>query len=200
MRLALTVAAWAGAAAAQETADDPLHPRSHFRVEHPAEVQGAQAEEVYERLLPNMTAGYRLSDLAVARDYVRWRRFNATPYLSATHGSRYVNNYANGVARDYGADVPPGGLPVGSVLVKDAFTVTEDGMVFSGPLAVMEKMPAGFDKAARNWKYVQIMPDGSLFGETGGENDAGMRFCVECHALAGDEADHLYFVPPQHRN
>lgn len=185
-------------AAAIQTEDD-LVPERHFRVERPAELTGADALTIYERILDDMIAGYRLSALPQAESYRHWRRYNSYPYRSAQHGERYVNNYANPVAKAYGDFEDSGPLPVGSVLVKDSFTVTARGDVFSGPLFVMEKMPAGFSPRRRDWRYVMIMPDGSLFGMTGGEGDARVDFCSDCHALAGDGQDHLFHVPQNFR-
>ena len=90
-------------------------------------------------------------------------------------------------------------MPVGSVLAKDSFEVTERGDVVTGPLALMEKMPAGFNPEGRDWRYTTIMPDGSLFGTTNGENTGRVEFCVECHIAAGDEQDHLFFIPSERR-
>jgi hypothetical protein len=44
-----------------------------------------------------------------------------------------------------------------------------------------------------------IMPDGSTFGTTGGQNAAAMAFCNECHALVGEDQDYLYFLPDDYR-
>lgn len=63
------------------------------------------------------------------------------PYLSATHGNHYIDKYANQTGRAYGGGKR---LPVGSVIAKDSFSVTETGGILLGPLFVMEKMPAGF--------------------------------------------------------
>jgi hypothetical protein len=168
----------------------------HFRVENPARLDGARAAAIYERIRADMVAGYRLSGIAAAEDYVRWRRFNRVPYLSATHGDHYINNYANGLARDYGAAASQ---PEGALFAKDSFTVTRDGDVHSGPLVLMEKMAPGFSPDTADWRYVMIMPDGSLFGETGGLEAAEVAYCHECHATAPAEHDHLFFVPQEFR-
>jgi len=146
-----------------------------------------------------MVAGYRLSGDPVAQSYRSWRRYNSAPYRSSQHGERFVNNYGNEEATAYRRFEEASILPVGAVLVKDSFAVTQRGDVFGGPLFIMEKMPAGFDPEARDWRYTMIMPDGSLFGRTGGEGDARMRFCVACHKTAGDAHDHLFFLPKPQR-
>ena len=91
---------------------------------------------IYERIRDEMAAAYRVSRDPVATRFYAWRRYNRAPYLSATHGDRYVSNYANALARDYGRP-GAGPMPVGAVLAKDSFTVTARGDVFTGPLFLM---------------------------------------------------------------
>jgi hypothetical protein len=174
-------------------------PDRHFRLERPASLSDADAIVIYDRIHDDMVAAYRLSEEPGARDYPRWTRYNSAPYRSATHGERFVNNYANTAGRAYGRFEQAGTLPVGTVLVKDSFTVTADGDVFTGPLFLMEKMPAGFNPEGRDWRYFMVLPDGSLFGTTGGEGHARMTFCQDCHAAAGDAVDHLFFLPERLR-
>lgn len=174
-------------------------PSKHFSVERPADLSDQAAFSIYLRILEEMTAGYRLSEDPSATEYRTWRRYNKTPYRSATHGARFVNNYANTMARPYGQFEAAGQMPVGSVLAKDTFAVTASGEVFLGPLFLMEKMPKGFNATSRDWRYCMIMPDGSLFGKTGGAGSARVEFCITCHKVAGDDHDHLFFVPEEQR-
>lgn len=174
-------------------------PTRHFQVEWPAELAGADALTIYNRIRDAMVAVYRTSGNPHATIYATWRRYNVTPYLSATHGQRYVNNYANPQAMAYGKAEEAGTLPEGSILAKDSFEVTDRGDVLTGPLALMEKMEPGFNPASRDWRYTMIMPDGSLFGTTNGERSEHVEYCVNCHLSAGDDHDHLYFVPKPHR-
>jgi hypothetical protein len=173
-------------------------PTRHFRVPNPARLSDADAMSIYDRIRDDMVAAYRLSQDPVADRYYTWRRHNRTPYLSTTHGDRYINNYANAEAEPYGqkGEAP---MPVGAVLAKDSFTVTGQGDVFTGPLFLMEKMAPGFAPEGRDWRYTMIMPDGSLFGTTNGENGGRVAFCARCHRTAGDAADHLFFVPQAYR-
>lgn len=168
----------------------------HFRLERPARLAEQEAEQVYRRLREAMRNAYRLSGLAAAADYQTWERHNRVPYRSATHGERYVNNYASPLARGYGRG---GFMPVGAVLAKDAVTVTEDGRVYPGPLAVMEKMAPGFDPEGGDWRYALVMPDGSLLGPGSGADDGDVTFCRSCHLAAGPAHDRLFFVPETFR-
>ncbi len=188
----------AGAAVAGAEAEEDV-PTAHFSVPNPATLSDADAETIYRRLSGVLEKGYRVSKHPVARSYQGWARFNRTPYRSATHGERFVNNYANGIGRAYGDFEQAGTLPEGSIVAKDSFAVTADGDVMPGPLFVMEKMRTGFNPAGRDWRYTMIMPDGSVFGVTNGVDSDKVRFCMTCHARAGAAHDHLYFLPPAYR-
>lgn len=174
-------------------------PQRHFRVHRPADIDDADALTIYERILDDLVAGYALSGEPVARAYTEWRRYNRAPYRSDQHGARFVNHYANATAKPYGRYEAAGEMPAGAVIAKDSFAVTARGDVFSGPLFVMEKMPAGFSAATGDWRYTMIMPDGSLFGTTGGEGSKRVEFCAECHRNATGGSDDLFFVPEAHR-
>jgi hypothetical protein len=175
-------------------------PERHFRLEHPADLGEADAQAIYERIRDGMVGVYRLAvEEPAGALYRNWTRYNTAPYRSATHGERYVNNYANARAGAYGRFEDAGTLPVGSVLAKDSFTVTAEGDVYTGPLFLMEKMAEGFNPETRDWRYAMVMPDASLFGVTGGEGETRVRFCATCHEAAGDEADHLFFLPERYR-
>ena len=120
------------------------------------------------------------------------------PYLSATHGRRFVNNYANAAAGDYGKFEDAGAMPQGAVIAKDSLMVTDDGTMAAGPMFIMEKMASGFNYVSGDWRYTMIMPDGSVFGVTKGENAERVAFCIGCH-LARERFDHLYFLPKAFR-
>jgi hypothetical protein len=98
-------------------------------------------------------------------------------------------------AEAYGRCEKVGTMPAGSVLAKDSFVVTPDGRVAVGPLFIMEKLAAGANADTHDWRYAMIMPNGSLFGVTGGKESAGVTFCAECHATMADDQDSLFFVP-----
>jgi LysM repeat protein len=136
----------------------------------------------------------------VAQEYQGWERLNTMPYVSATHGSRYVNNYPGPeAAAAYGKFEDIGTMPAGGRIAKDSFTVTPDGRIGVGPLFLMEKMAAGFNAASDDWRYTMIMPDGSLFGVTNGQGSQNVQFCAECHAIVAEDQDSLYFMPEEFR-
>ncbi len=174
-------------------------PEQHFSVERPANLSPADAMVIYEKVRDRMVAGYRLSNDPAAGTFTQWRRYNSTPYRSATHGQRFVNNHGNMIGNAYGRYEEAEPLPTGTVLAKDSFAVTQRGDVFTGPLFLMEKMPAGFRPDPHDRRYTMIMPDGSLFGTTNGGGSDRVEFCITCHEAAGKDAQQLLFVPEDFR-
>ncbi len=178
-----------------ESTYNPLNLLSpgHFRVQDPKNLTAAEAEAIYQILRDDMRDRYALSELASAADYLDWTRYTTAPYKSVTHGRAYLNNYANDVAKAYGRYERAGVLPEGSVLAKDSFMVKKNGDVLPGPMALMEKMASGFNPDSGDWRYTQILPDGSILGTTNGENAEYVAFCMPCHQKAGAGRDHLFF-------
>ena len=146
-----------------------------------------------------MAEGYAKSGNQWAASYQSWRNVAAQPYVSDTHGARYVNNYANDVGADnYALFEEAGPAPVGSVYAKDSFTVTGKGGVGAGPLFLMEKMEAGFDPDTGDWRYTLIMPNGRVIGTTGGKGAAKVGFCAACH-LGVEDQDSRFFLDEDYR-
>lgn len=177
---------------------EAANPRRHYRLRDPASLDAERAEEIYAIAREAMRVGYPLSGLHVARDYQSWRRYNSAPYLSATHGNHYLNNYANERALAYGEYEAAGRLPVGAVIAKDSFSVTKSGSILLGPLFIMEKMRQGFNYVSGDWKYTLVRSDGMLFGETNGPGAERVEYCIACH-LGRERYDHLYFMPNDYR-
>ncbi len=177
---------------------DIARPTRHFRAT-PADLTSLDAITIYDRIKGEMSEAYKQSELEHADHFLSWTRHNTAPYLSATHGNRFVNNYANPIAKDYANLDKVESLPQGSILAKDSFEVTPDGDVLTGPLALMEKMQPGFNPQSRDWRYTMILPDGMVFGITDGEGSDRVEFCIECHIAAGDDMDHLFYVPEDYR-
>jgi hypothetical protein len=59
-------------------------------------------------------------------------------------------------------------------------------------------LPPGFNYVTADWKYTEILPDGTPLGETNGEGAERVEYCIACH-LAVEHQDHLYFIPEQDR-
>ena len=174
-------------------AQNALHD-SHIAIENPADLSKEEGRQIYADLKDRMAASYAMSDMSEIEDYQSWPLLNDAPYISATHGQRYVNNYVNGAAGSYATLQPGERLPQGSVLVKDSITVTEDGRIFPGALFGMEKLAAGASPKTADWRYFMIIPDGSVYGDTTGANPDLMTYCHECHLAVADR-DYTFFIP-----
>lgn len=167
---------------------------AHIAVENPADLSPEGAEEIYATLKASMGDNYALSRMALIDNYLSWKRFNSAPYLSATHGQRFVNNYANVTGSAYGALKDGERYPAGTVLAKDSITVTDEGKTFPGALFVMEKLATGTSPDTADWRYVMIIPDGSLYGDTQGDETEQVQYCHTCHE-AKAEQDYVFFIP-----
>ena len=143
-----------------------------------------------------MVAGYVKSGLDNV-NYRAWRRLNRAPYISDQHGARFVNVYINDKAVDFFSASDEQQMAVGSVVIKDSISVVESGGIARGPLFIMEKMPAGFAPNFGDWRYTMIMPNGKLFGMTGGTGNRSVEFCGECHLQVAPR-DHLFELPEEY--
>ena len=155
---------------------------------------------VYKCLQGEMKAAYSKSGNLWAKWYSHWKKFSNQPYVSATHGGRFVHNYASKKASgDYAKFEKVGKMVRGGVLAKDSFTVTPQGKVSVGPLFLMEKMKTGFNKASSDWRYTLIMPNGQTVGTTNGKGSKNVKFCIDCHAAVADNQDAMFFLPAEFR-
>ncbi len=164
-----------------------------------AELTDAEAVAAYDCILGELKAAYAKSGNDIAMSYANWPRYSKQAYQSGTHGGRYVQNYANARARAYGAFENAGTMPAGAVLAKDSLAVKPNGRVSVGPLFLMEKMNAGFNADSGDWRYTMIMPNGAMFGTTGGAGSAKMQFCADCHLSVAPEVDSMLFMPEEYR-
>ena len=184
-------------------------PRRHFRLRQVVQLNPEEANRIYDLINDALVKGYGSSGFDGAHKYQSFKRYSKAPYLSSTHGNLYLNNYANEIAEMYGDFEQAGRLPVGSVIFKDSFSVTEVDQRFSdttatrqivlGPLFVMRKMEQGFSQITGDWQYIKIQPDGEVIGMTAGTGAERVEYCIGCH-LAREEFDHLYFVPEDYRS
>ena len=183
----------------QSSDDQLLTPKAHITIKDPKQLSAGEADAVYRNIIDELSGMYAISNDPTANSYRNWRRFNTGPYLSATHGNRYVNNYANAKAGDYGHSPLGKRAPVGAIYAKDSFTITKDGKLYGGALFLMEKLAYGVSLKTSDWRYWMILPDGSLLGDTRGQNPGAVKFCHTCHKVVAKK-DHLYFVPTSHQH
>ncbi len=186
------------ALSASALAQNAVHD-SHIAIDNPAELTKAKAQKIYEELKDRMAANYAVSQLKEIQDYQSWTQFNDAPYASATHGQRYVNNFANDTAKDYATLGEGERLPEGAILLKDSITATDEGKIFPGALFGMEKLAANASPETADWRYFMVIPDGSVYGDTTGDNPELMIYCHECHAMVADR-DYTFYVPEGYRS
>ena len=182
-----------GASSAQETGET-----AHVPLENPAELSQAQANAIYDELKARLDALYAPANLELIKEYQSWKRYNSAPYISATHGQRYVNNFVNDIGKDYGKLKSGEVYPAGTVIAKDSITVTDDGKQFPGAMFVMEKLAAGTSPATADWRYVMVIPDGSIFGDTVGSEPELVEYCHVCHEAVADN-DYVFYIPEDYR-
>ena len=93
----------------------------------------AEAKAVYNCLKGDMKTAYAKSGNLWAKWFLHWKKFSKQPYVSGTHGGRFVSNYASNKAADsYGKFEKVGKMSAGGILAKDSFTVTPQGRVRAG--------------------------------------------------------------------
>lgn len=156
------------------------------------------ARAVYASCIAALKEAFGGSSEPGAADYLGWANFSTAPYPSSTHGGRFVNNYGNELAANYGKYEEAGIFPEGAIIAKDSFSIDADGEASIGPLFLMEKMEAGFSPEYGDWKYTLVMPSGKTMGVTNGMNSDGVQFCADCHMTVADQ-DHLFFLPEEYR-
>lgn len=171
----------------------------HMRVDNPASLSNAEAEDIYQKIAADLQASFEQSHVDEIIGYQDWRRYNSAPYLSSTHGNRYINNYANEASTGYDSPTKGARMPAGSVIVKDSFEVTDAGDVLPGRLFVMEKLAAGSSQATADWRYIMIDADGTVIADTKSDTANKAEFCHVCHKVRSSR-DFLFFVPPDFRN
>ncbi len=194
--LAASLGLAAGVALGDE-ADETAPATGHFKVTDPSNLDAATASRIYDEMVADMVAAYALSQDPNAARYRSWQRYNTAPYRATEHGDRYLNNYANPEGAAYGKFEQAGVMPEGAVIAKDSFSVLKNGRSFAGPLFLMEKLTPGASPETRDWRYTMIMPDGSLWGATGGDNAEKVAFCAACHNAV--EPDALFLLPEAYR-
>ncbi|NVO57695.1 cytochrome P460 family protein [Rhodobacteraceae bacterium B1Z28] len=171
---------------------------AHLAIENPADLSKDEAQQHYQALTRRMARGYGTAQLDIILNYQSWPLFNDAPYISATHGQRYVNSYANRMAHNYATLQEGEVLPMGSVLAKDSMTVTDEGKIYPGALFVMQKLSAGASPETADWRYIMVMPDGSLFGDTTGFRASAVAYCHVCHEAVADR-DYTFYVPEEYQ-
>ena len=184
---------------AGQAQDDTFVPDfRHMKIENPATLSDAGAEAIYSQIQVELAKAFARSGKRLVNGYTAWKRYNLTPYLSSTHGDRYINNFANDKTVGYDTLKKGSKMQVGTVIAKDGFAVTEQGEVLPGRLFVMEKLAAGASPDTGDWRYLTIENDGSVIGDSIDDPQNSMEFCHVCHKVRASR-DFLFYVPPDYR-
>lgn len=162
----------------------------------PAHLTQGEIDAVADCLAPRIARSFA----AVADRAVIGKNWSAMSraYKASEHGM-FLQVYADAAAaesyRRYEQGAPIG---QGGTIVKRSFRVEADGRAAPYRTFVMARMAPGYEPGANDWRFAVYEPDGALIGETGGQGNARVRFCVECHEAARAQ-DFLLFVPPAYR-
>ena len=62
---------------------------------NPVEIIYKEAQGTYNCLKTDVVSAYSNTGNAIIKSYTNSKKFNSAPYLAATHGRHYLNNYAN---------------------------------------------------------------------------------------------------------
>lgn len=162
----------------------------------------AQVADLFTCIEGKLLEGYNKSGKAEAAAYRDWFMPSTTPFTSATHGNRFVNHYINDIGRDAYMSFNEDNLvmPVGSIAVKESYTLNKKGEVSRGPLFIMEKVAAGAYPDTDDWKYTTIIPNGKILGETGTDTAKKQKFCHDCHSNVLEGQDAMFFPDEDYRS
>jgi Cytochrome P460 len=162
----------------------------------PAHLTQAEIDAVAACLEPRIASAFAsVRDPSVAGK--SWTAMSLG-YRASEHGM-FLQVYADPAAaesyRRYEAGARIGS---GGTIVKRSFRVEADGRAVPYRTFVMTRKAPGHEPDANDWQFSVFEPDGALIGATGGEGNARVRFCVQCHEAARAQ-DFLLFVPPSYR-
>lgn len=137
--------------------------------------------------------------LEVGAGYESWTKVSARPFVSPTHGNRFVEIYVNDVGlAAYTSDAE---FPPGSVIVKESWERDGDRpSAIRGPIFVMEKRAPGFSPEHGDWYYAihWESPPPKFVKQLGGpiywrSPSPKVAYCWRCH----DDYDREVGLPPR---
>ena len=94
-------------------AKNPCNPCNPCGAGAAVKLTAAEASSVYNCLRGEMKTAYGKSGNKYAGAYAKWTVFSKQPYVSGTHGGRFVSNYANAAGKAYGKYEKSGKMPKG---------------------------------------------------------------------------------------
>lgn len=133
-----------------------------------AELTHEDAQALYECLAEDMHAGYMEGDKRwipeeFVADYRGWTVANTAPAAPGFHAGRYLSTWVNDTgAEEYlkYLEEREDDMPAGTVIAKESFDVSEDGVATAGPLFIMQKVEEGTSPDSEDWYYMMVAPNG----------------------------------------
>ena len=109
--------------------------------------------------------------------YTDWKAASIAPQAPGMHSGQYLMTYVNPVGYDQYIKYANDGtaMPEGTIIAKEAFTITKKGKIKKGPLLFMEKVGMGERPDTAGWKYSGLKANGKKLKV----KEAG--FCHACH-------------------
>ena len=141
-------------------------------------------------------------------EFLDWKKFSSSPYQSAHNLATledgeeqlvYVLNFANEEGADYGLYDVTVRFKVGTVLVKPSFVVGLDGSLNVGGIALMERMPDGYNPEHFNWRYQLYWPKNPPDGLKLAKGAGTQENCASCHLVYGEKPSVVLFPPEENR-
>jgi len=156
-----------------------------------AELTVEDLQSLYKCLRPELVKGYQKKGNAIAAVYTEWQAASTAPQAPGMHSGQYLMTYVNPVGYEQYIKFSTDGaeMPIGTVIAKEAFSITAKGKVKNGPLLFMEKVETAEAPDTAGWKYSGIKPKGKKL-----KVDA-KGFCHACHQ-AWPGQDYLGYPVP----
>lgn len=147
----------------------------------PAEMSHEEALSVYQCFADQLHAGYNGVDASwqpagMVKDYRDWVQVSTIPAAPGFHGGRFLVTWVNETgAEAYTQYAEDPEIPIGTLIAKESFQVTDAGELKPGPLFLMEKVPTEKSRDTMGWYYMAVAPDGNPMGID------PWKDCNECH-------------------
>ena len=132
------------------------------------DLNGAEAQAVYDCLKADMVAGYKKGNKrwipkSYVDEYRGWTSASTFPAAPGFHGERFLLTFVNSVGAEQYLKYEDEGvsMPAGTLIAKESFSVDDNGKAKVGPLFLMEKVAAGTSPATDDWYYMMVAPNGA---------------------------------------
>lgn len=153
-----------------------------------------EAKTVHDCLKPSLYEGYnqggkRWIPADYVKDYQSWGAANTAPANPGFHANRYLSTYVNEVGFEtYVQYAENPTVPVGTVIAKESFSISDGGEASKGPLFFMEKVAEGVSPETDDWYYMMVSAEGQPQAVN------VVSACHECHSGFSDTGNMGYPV------